>query len=78
MLFSELTDIDECSSNPCENGGTCTDAVNMYTCSCPAGFNGSNCETGKFSVILYNLKDVKVKEDLQNNIISTNKVNRIK
>ena len=54
FLFSKLTDIDECSSNPCENGGTCIDAVNMYTCSCAAGFNGTNCETSKFLVIHYN------------------------
>ncbi|CAH1779950.1 unnamed protein product, partial [Owenia fusiformis] len=25
-------DIDECSSNPCLNGVTCTDGVNSYTC----------------------------------------------
>ena len=79
MLFSHLTDIDECSSNPCENGGTCNDAVDMYTCDCDAGYNGDNCETSKFSVIHYNMKkDVKVKEDLQNNFISIAKVNQSK
>jgi hypothetical protein len=26
------------------NGATCQDRVNMYTCSCPAGFTGVNCE----------------------------------
>ena len=59
MLFFQLTDIDidvECSFNPCKNGG----AVNKYTCSCAAGFNGDNCES-KFSVILYNVKDIKVR-----------------
>ena len=71
MLFSQLTDIDECSSNPCKNGGNCTDAVNMYRCECAADFDGDNCEC-KFLIILYNLKDVKVKETLQNNLISTN------
>ena len=24
------TDIDECASNPCQNGGTCADDVNRY------------------------------------------------
>ena len=63
MLFSHLIDIDECSSNPCENGGTCNDAVDMYTCDCDAGYNGDNCETSKFSVILHKMKkDVKVDE----------------
>ena len=69
LLLSQMTDIDECSSSPCLNGGTCLDAVNMYTCSCAIGFNGGNCETSKFSVILYNVKDVKQKKDMQNNFI---------
>ena len=42
-------DIDECVSNPCENSGTCADAVNSYTCSCVAGFTGTNCETSKYT-----------------------------
>ena len=58
-LFSQLTDIDECGSNPCENGGTCIDGDNMYRCDCPTDFNGHNCES-KFSVILYNANDVIV------------------
>jgi hypothetical protein len=40
------TDIDECLSSPCQNGGTCTDDVNGYTCACDAGYTGTNCETG--------------------------------
>ena len=31
---------------PCENGGTCNDDVNAYTCSCADGYQGDNCETG--------------------------------
>ncbi|XP_072017425.1 uncharacterized protein [Amphiura filiformis] len=37
------TDEDECASNPCYNGGTCTDGVNSYTCHCLAGYEGINC-----------------------------------
>ena len=44
MFFS--TDIDECGSAPCQNGGTCIDGVNSYTCRCTSGFTGTNCETG--------------------------------
>ena len=39
-----MTDIDECASSPCQNGGTCSDGVNKYTCTCADGFNGDNCE----------------------------------
>ncbi len=35
---------DECAPNPCQNGGTCTDGDNSYTCACPAGWEGANCE----------------------------------
>ena len=42
-----VLDIDECASSPCNNGSTCTDAVNSYTCRCVAGYTGTNCKTGK-------------------------------
>ncbi len=42
-----LVDINECSSSPCMNGATCTDAVNSYTCACVAGYTGTHCETGE-------------------------------
>ena len=48
LILKLLTfvDVDECSSNPCQNGGSCTDAVNSYSCSCVAGYTGTTCETG--------------------------------
>lgn len=36
--------IDECESEPCQNGGACEDAVNGYACTCSAGFLGE-CPT---------------------------------
>ena len=41
-----VSDVDVCSSNPCENGGTCMDGINEYSCQCVAGYTGANCETG--------------------------------
>ncbi|XP_060077165.1 neurogenic locus Notch protein-like [Ylistrum balloti] len=32
-----------CSSNPCANGGTCTNNVEMFTCSCLPGWSGLTC-----------------------------------
>ena len=42
-----ITDIDECASSPCENGGTCTQGINLYNCSCEPGYTGEQCEMGK-------------------------------
>ena len=47
ITFLWISDINECSSNPCENGGNCTDNVNHYTCSCADGYTGIHCETGE-------------------------------
>jgi len=30
------TNINDCSPNPCQNGGVCTDLVNDYLCTCPS------------------------------------------
>ena len=44
-------DIDECASSPCQNGGTCVDGVNSYTCNCDVGYAGKNCEPGNILMI---------------------------
>ena len=42
-----ILDIDECSSSPCENGGTCIDEIDYFTCQCMAGYTGDQCETSE-------------------------------
>ncbi|XP_041470036.1 fibropellin-1-like [Lytechinus variegatus] len=37
-------DINECESNPCQNGATCKDLVNKYRCHCFPGYMGHQCE----------------------------------
>ncbi|XP_059806237.1 sushi, nidogen and EGF-like domain-containing protein 1 [Hypanus sabinus] len=37
-------ELEECSSNPCKNGGTCVKGINSYMCDCEKGFKGKNCE----------------------------------
>ena len=36
-------DINECTSNPCQNSGRCENVVGSYKCFCTAGFSGKNC-----------------------------------
>ncbi|XP_038309141.1 fibulin-7 isoform X2 [Canis lupus baileyi] len=36
--------ISGCSSEPCQNGGTCVEGVNEYKCICPPGRTGSRCQ----------------------------------
>ncbi|XP_066279041.1 uncharacterized protein [Branchiostoma lanceolatum] len=38
-------DVDECQSNPCQNGGTCFNLENAYRCQCPPQYKGVNCDT---------------------------------
>ena len=41
-----ITDINECSNNPCKNGATCVNLQGSYRCDCKSGYNGNNCENG--------------------------------
>lgn len=46
VFLSTLVDVDECASQPCQNGGTCEDQINSFFCHCPPGYTGIQCETG--------------------------------
>ena len=46
MIRYCFVDTDECSSDPCQNGGTCTDDINSYSCACVAGYTGEDCAIG--------------------------------
>ena len=38
-------DVPECSTAPCQHGGSCTDLPGSYSCSCAPGWTGINCES---------------------------------
>ncbi|XP_017881696.1 cubilin [Ceratina calcarata] len=35
--------VNECTSNPCLNGGACQDLYDGYQCNCPSNWEGPNC-----------------------------------
>ena len=48
LLNFRFSDIDKCRTiKPCKNGGKCTNTARGYTCQCPVGFRGKNCEESK-------------------------------
>ena len=53
-----LLEVVECVSEPCVNGGTCVEGFNQYSCECPIGWEGVQCEIG---IALF-----LSKEDLEN------------
>ena len=42
--YSLFEDGDECSSNSCQNNGTCIDEIASYSWKCPLQYTGSHCE----------------------------------
>ena len=48
-----ISDIDECLSNPCVNGASCENGINMFTCFCPPGYTETTCETSTFNFQKY-------------------------
>ena len=42
-----VSELDECASDPCQQNGTCVDKFNGYICTCPSRYRGANCETGE-------------------------------
>lgn len=52
-MYVPVSDINECGSNPCLNGGTCFDQVNQFQCQCQPGFAGTRCQTSKFHLAFF-------------------------
>uniref|UniRef100_A0A3Q3DQR9 Delta-like protein n=1 Tax=Hippocampus comes TaxID=109280 RepID=A0A3Q3DQR9_HIPCM len=44
-------EMQECDSNPCRNGGICTNLDSGHMCSCPEGYEGSHCEHSQLTCL---------------------------
>jgi hypothetical protein len=51
VALLEMSDVDECLSVPCLNGGTCVDGVDSYLCMCASG-DHSNSEAPVVVVVV--------------------------
>lgn len=48
-FVDSFTDINECDVHfPCQNNGTCVNNNGSYYCDCKEGWQGHDCEIGKF------------------------------
>uniref|UniRef100_A0A4W6E713 Cadherin EGF LAG seven-pass G-type receptor 1a n=1 Tax=Lates calcarifer TaxID=8187 RepID=A0A4W6E713_LATCA len=45
-----------CANDVCQNGGVCVSKWNTYSCDCPTGYGGKNCEQGNKCVKLLSTK----------------------
>ena len=50
VLPCHISDIKECASAPCQNGGQCNEELNGYTCTCLPGWTGINCAQGMYGL----------------------------
>ena len=55
-----ISDGNDCSPDPCQNGSTCVDLVGSYRCDCYTGYSGTNCETGMYSNLIKSSQDREV------------------
>jgi len=62
LHHSPLLDIDECVNHTCQNGGSCVDGVNNYSCNCMPGFTGDRCQTGNTFPFLIYIIDSYIKQ----------------
>lgn len=49
-----ISDVNECESSPCKNGGTCLNQQAGYSCKCKDGYSGDHCEEGDAYIYIEN------------------------
>ena len=61
IFYFFVIDVNECSANPCKNGGKCTNTHGSYRCTCDSRFTGKNCDQGTLDRTLWNMKMIQHK-----------------
>ena len=63
--FNLKLDRDECNPNPCRNNGTCHDLISSFSCECPVGYTGSQCQfaKGRLRIFIRNATDLPRRAD---------------
>lgn len=47
-----ITELVNCTPNPCQNNGTCNKSGNSFNCTCKQGYNGPVCDNSKYHASL--------------------------
>jgi hypothetical protein len=55
---------DPCSVDPCHNSGTCSNSDDepYYSCDCPNGYSGQNCDIRMWSLELFLSREFDLKK----------------
>ena len=63
--FNLKLDRDECNPNPCRNNGTCHDLISSFSCDCPVGYTGPQCQyaKGRLRAFIRNATDLPTRAD---------------
>ena len=67
-----ITDVDECVSGPCQNGGSCVDGVDSYECNCSDGWAGENCETSNYTPQQFSFDILSFSDEICQDVVSIN------
>ena len=65
MTILYVSDVNECTANPCQNGANCSNTVGAYQCMCTEGWTGEVCSQGTVQYSERLVDPIFVKDILQ-------------